>query len=254
MYARTALFLLSLATSSLVSSAAATPDPPKQPQREALAPRSTSAANLLSAFFRLANQFDAAACIPGALPLVTTLPRVPAALLDGPVIGQALSQTTLALADVCRFSVTGDPAGPAYTAFLPAWYAWYHEHAAVIASVVSACPGAEALVTTVEAYERCPQVPRTGGSGAVVTDTAFGEGEGEGEGGFSIQTDTVVGGDDTATATASSAQSTATTTTTTGAAEAPSSSTVPADGASRETGFMLAAAAAAGFVGLVAAL
>ncbi|KAI1636815.1 hypothetical protein F4809DRAFT_607273 [Biscogniauxia mediterranea] len=261
MYARTALALLSLAGSLVSAAAAADPEPAKVARD--VTPRETSQ-NLLAAFFRLANQFDVAACIPRALPLITTLPRIPPALLGTAAIDQALSQTTLALADVCRFSVTGDAAvADAYTSFLPAWYAWYRGQSAAIARIVTACPAASALVRTVEAYGRCPQVPRTAEEVSslmsIQTGTVGGGDDAEAlSSAFSIQTDTVVGGDDTttagptATATATSAQSTAATT---GAAEAPSpSSTVPTDGAPRETGFILAAAAAAGFVGLVAAL
>ncbi|KAI1485192.1 hypothetical protein F5X96DRAFT_661071 [Biscogniauxia mediterranea] len=273
MYARTALaLLLSLAGGSgLVSAAAADPEPaPAKAVRDVITPRETTSPNLLSALFRLANQFDVAACVPAALPLITTLPKIPPALLGTAAINQALSQTTLALSDVCRFSVTGD-VGDAFTAFLPTWYAWYREQSAAIASIVTACPSASALVSTVEAYGRCAQVTATEEeeslrmsiqtSGGDDTSAALSSSA------FSIQTDTVIGGgggDDTtsagptatATATATSSSSSAqSSTATTGAGEAPSqSSTVPTDGAPRETGFILAAAAAAGFVGLVAAL
>ncbi|KAI5918000.1 hypothetical protein F4810DRAFT_608048 [Camillea tinctor] len=254
MFARTALLLLY--TSLLVTG---TPDPPSKPRD--LTPRETSQ-NFLSAFFRLANQFQVSGCIPGALPLITTLPKIPPALFGTPAINQALSQTTLPLSDVCRFSITGD-VGDTYTAFLPTWYSWYRAQSDAIARIVTACPSAQALISTVEAYESCSQVAAaaaaetgTGAPLSIQTDTVVG-GDGtsslEASSALSIQTDTVIGGDSSATATATVTATQSTTATTTGGAEAPSS-TVPTDAAPREKGFMLAAAVAAGFVGLVAAL
>ncbi|KAI1504773.1 hypothetical protein F5X99DRAFT_370926 [Biscogniauxia marginata] len=266
MYAGTVLLLLS-STSSLIS-AAAGPEPVKVAR--GVTPRQTSD-NFLSAFFRIANQFDVSACIPGAFPLITTLPKIPSALFGTPVINQALSQTTLALSDVCSFSITGE-VGDTYTSFLPSWYSWYHAQSSAIAKIITACPSASTLISTVEAYESCAQVPKTvsgsdttEGSGSSETGSASAT---EASSAISIQTDTIVGGDDTTSAlsiqtdtviggddTTSLGPSSAPTesATATGTPEAPST-TVPDDSAPRETGFMLSAAAAAGFVGIIAAL
>ncbi|KAF7535493.1 hypothetical protein G7054_g5332 [Neopestalotiopsis clavispora] len=246
-----------------------------------VAPRQTD--STLSQLLDFANDLGLTACIPQALPLAAELPAIPPGLLNNDLFAQALSQTTLALSDVCRFSVTGSD-GPKFTSFLPAVYSWYDEHSSQVASVVAGCPSASPLVQTVEAYGACSQVvtATTGAAASILpasitadstvmtgsdalsiqTDTET----------FSIETDTVISDstlsitEPTATATESSSSSstgetdTATTdsasssATETTASESSSSSSVSQAQAPRETGFVIAAAAVAGFIGAVAAL
>ncbi|KAI1116559.1 hypothetical protein F5Y14DRAFT_68489 [Nemania sp. NC0429] len=144
------------------------------------------APNLLSTLYQLASTFDLRACIPAALPLITTLPRIPPALVAGDAVSQALSQTTRELDAVCDFSVTGD-AGDTFTSFLPVWYDWYSRHSGRVARVTTKCPAAAALVRTVEAYGACPQVlailtAASAGASASSTGTR-GDGDGDGDGG-----------------------------------------------------------------------
>ncbi|CAJ2504917.1 Uu.00g123110.m01.CDS01 [Anthostomella pinea] len=225
MYARSALTLLLAAAGLFSFSAAAASDSDPKPAatavRNTVKPRQTSD-NLLGTLISAANAFKIQACIPGALPLVTQLPPLPKGLVNNDLLTQALSQTTLALSDVCDFSITG-AVGDVYTAYLPTWYSWYRAHSATIAKIITACPSASALVTTVEAYESCAQVPKTTatGSGSAATGT------------------------ETGTATATGATNTAETST---------STTVQGAAAPQETGFMAAAAAAAGLIGAIAVL
>ncbi|TGJ86396.1 hypothetical protein E0Z10_g2378 [Xylaria hypoxylon] len=113
--------------------------------------------NLLAALYKLASDFDILGCVPKAMPLVTTLPKIPPGLLMGDGLSQALLQTTRELDDVCEFSVTGS-VGDTFTSFLPAWYSWYNRYSDRIATIITKCPKASALVRTVDAYETCPQV------------------------------------------------------------------------------------------------
>ncbi|KAI1356011.1 hypothetical protein F5Y01DRAFT_268268 [Xylaria sp. FL0043] len=195
--------------------------------------RETTAQSLLGALYQVANSFGLRGCIPQALPLVTTLPRIPPGLLVGGALSQALSQTSREIGDVCEFSITGS-VGDTYTSFLPAWYDWYNSYSSRIASVVSKCPKAGALVSTLEAYERCPQVV------AVLTSAST----------TATDTDTVA----TATTTGSSSDTdgdgngtTAEPSVTTTSTDSPS--------AAHETGFLGAAAGvAAGLLGVAAVL
>ncbi|KAI0808559.1 hypothetical protein GGR55DRAFT_651885 [Xylaria sp. FL0064] len=160
----TALLVASSGPLALVSASAndAEPKPDTTPDSTPtktahVKARETTAQSLLGALYQVANSFGLRGCIPQALPLVTTLPRIPPGLLVGGALSQALSQTSREIGDVCEFSITGS-VGDTYTSFLPTWYDWYNSYSARIASVVSKCPKAGALVSTLEAYERCPQV------------------------------------------------------------------------------------------------
>ncbi|GAP89425.2 hypothetical protein SAMD00023353_4000630 [Rosellinia necatrix] len=222
-----------------------TPDPTPTPTtttttpttaRQAKAARETSA-NLLSALYQLAASFDLRACIPGALPLVTTLPRIPGALLRGDAVSQALAQTTRGLDGVCDFSVTG-PAGDAFTSFLPAWYSWYNRYSDRVATLATKCERAGDLVRTVEAYETCPQVvAQISAASASATATATATAA-------STAATTSAGGGGSGGDTGGSPASTPSET---------ASTDSPA--AAGETGFLgAAAAAAAGILGVVAVL
>ncbi|KAF3021410.1 hypothetical protein E8E14_003461 [Neopestalotiopsis sp. 37M] len=245
-----------------------------------VAPRQTD--STLSQLLDFANDLGLTACIPQALPLAAELPAIPPGLLNNDLFSQALSQTTLALSDVCQFSVTGSD-GPKFTSFLPAVYSWYDEHSSQVASVVAGCPSASPLVQTVEAYGACSQVvTATTGAAASILPASITAGSTVMTGSdalsiqtdtetFSIETDTVISDstlsitEPTATATDSSSSSTGETDTATTdsasssatettASESSSSSSVSQALAPRETGFVIAAAAVAGFIGAVAAL
>ncbi|KAI1823773.1 hypothetical protein F4861DRAFT_301650 [Xylaria intraflava] len=130
--------------------------------------------NLLGTLFEIANNFDLRACVPAALPLITALPKIPPALIKQGAIKQALSQTTRGLDRVCDFSVTGS-VGDTFTAFLPTWYSWYHRYSDRVASVITKCPKAGALVNTMEAYATCPQViAQISSASATATDAESG--------------------------------------------------------------------------------
>ncbi|KAI0477213.1 hypothetical protein GGR56DRAFT_636297 [Xylariaceae sp. FL0804] len=230
--------LLTLVSAAGLVAAAADPEPepatpvvraaePATPVR-AVKPRQTSQPSLLSALNTLANAFGVYQCVPYAIPLITTLPSLPKGLLSNDLINQALSQTTLELSDVCSFSITGT-VGDTYTSFLPTWYSWYNAHTSTLQKIISHCTSATALVSTVEGYETCPQVPKTTASQST-TGTATAAGS-------------TAAGSTAATPTPPNFSSTSTATTAQDAS------------APRETGFMaVAAAAAAGLVCAVAAL
>ncbi|KAI1307152.1 hypothetical protein F5Y03DRAFT_127222 [Xylaria venustula] len=151
-----------LIASSALASANADPKPDTTPDLSTPTKTATVKArettpSLLSVLYQVANSFDLRACIPQALPLVTTLPRIPPGLLAGGAIGQALSQTHRELSDVCEFSVTGS-VGDTFTSFLPEWYSWYNRYSDRVAKLVTKCPKAGDLASTVEAYETCSQV------------------------------------------------------------------------------------------------
>lgn len=244
-----------------------------------VAPRQTD--STLSQLLDFANDLGLTACLPQALPLASELPAIPPGLFNNDLFSQALSQTTLALSDVCQFSITGSD-GDKFTSFLPEVYSWYDSHSSQIASIVSGCTSASPLVQTVEAFATCTQVadqlpasitaPDATATGSdalsIQTDTET----------FSIETDTVIGvstlsiTEPTATASetdtetiptdgtgSASATDTATSSTTESATQtstesSSSSSSVSQAQAPRETGFVVAAAAMAGFIGVVAAL
>ncbi|KAI1857074.1 hypothetical protein JX265_011275 [Neoarthrinium moseri] len=242
--------LLLVPATALASASNNIPPRPADAAAPALAPRQTD--NLLGSLIDVANKLGLSACLPQALPLVSELPRLPRGLLNADLISQALSQTTLPLTGVCGFSVTGD-VGAKFTAFLPTLYGWYGDHSATIAAIVaSGCPSASALVRTVEAYESCSQVPTarvtgtgTGGTAASETGTESG-----GDATFSIQTDTVVSTSASSTLGLGSGGAGGT-----GAASTPApSSSVSQAQAPRQTGLIMTAVAAAGFLGAVAAL
>ncbi|KAI3324356.1 hypothetical protein HD806DRAFT_494836 [Xylariaceae sp. AK1471] len=190
-----------------------------------------SSPNLLGALYALANNFDLGACIPGALPLVTALPKIPGDLIKGDAVSQALSQTTRELSDVCDFSITGS-SGEVFTSFLPTWYSWYNRYSDRIASIITKCPKASALVSTVEAYETCSQVVaqlRAASASASATEST----------GVASTTSAASGDDGANTAIPTTVPSETLST------DSPS--------AARETGFLgAAAAAAAGVLGVVA--
>ncbi|KAF2965094.1 hypothetical protein GQX73_g8487 [Xylaria multiplex] len=186
-----------------------TPDlPPTKTTVEPIKARQTTP-NLLAALYQLATEFDIRAC-----------------LLVGGAIPQALSQTSRELEDVCKFSITGS-VGDTFTSFLPSWYEWYNAHSGRIASIVTKCPKAGALVQTIEAYETCSQVvSRILAASASASASATSVG--------------VSGG--------SSEELTTTT-------PAPGTMSTDSPGAAEETGFLGAVvAAAAGLMGIAAVL
>lgn len=198
-----------------------TPDYSPTPTKTKTVKARETSGNLLGALYQLASSYDLRACVPAVLPLVTVLPKIPPALLQGGAISQALGQTTRGLDEVCDFSVTGT-AGEAFTSFLPTWYSWYNVYSDRLASITTKCPGAEDLIRTVEAYETCPQVVAQITAASSVTATG---------------TD--------ATATASESEST----------ESSETTSTDSPAATHETGFLgAAAAAAAGVLGVVAVL
>ncbi len=213
----------------------------------------SSSVSLLANLFRLARGLKLTRCAPYAIPLIPTLPRLPPGLVgDGngnDLVTQALSQTTLALSEVCDFSVTGGAVADAYTAFLPAWYGWHSAHRPDVDEVLRRCPAAAPLVSTLEAYRSCPQVVA-----AIAAATVTGDGGGGQQ--ISAVTETAgtaSGLDATATATATTSGDTSditetgapgTAITVSGAAESPS----------KDTEFMLAAAATDSIIGIIAEL
>lgn len=245
------------------------PPRPAEVIRE-IAPRQTDSA--LSQLLDLVDESGLTACLPETEPLVSGLPTVPTALLNDDLLSQALSQTTLALSDVCEFSITGTN-GPEFTSFLPTAYSWYNEHSSQIASILSGCPSASQFVQTVEAFGSCSQasivsagVAASGiGSASVsvietfsietdtvlttstptttsvsVTET------------LSIETDTVVSTSAATTGTVSATETVETGTPTSAISSA--SSSVAEAQAPRETGLLVAAAAVAGVLGVAVAL
>jgi hypothetical protein len=223
--------VLVLSGLSLVSAANVPSAQPAEVVRD-LAPRQTD--NLLSELLEVANKLGLTACIPQALPLVSVLPPIPSGLINQDLLTQALSQTTLAVSEVCSFSITGD-AGPKYSSYLPTIYSWYNAYSATLASLVSECPSASPLLQTVSNYGSCSQV--------LALET----------GSLSIQTNTAAATTAASAATTTTSKSSSAGSASTSAASSPSSS-VSQGQAPRETGLMLAAAAMAGFIGAVAAL
>jgi hypothetical protein len=242
-------FSLSAATALLLAfsgplafvSASANPEPkpdtvpdstPTKTTRQVKARQTTP--NLLGAIVAITNNFQLQACLPGALPLVTALPKVPGDLIKGDAVSQALSQTTRELSDVCDFSITGD-VGEVFTSFLPTWYSWYNRYSDRIASIITKCPKASLLVSTVEAYETCSQVVAqlsAASASATTTET------------------TDVASTISATSTISGEVDGNTAEPTTVLSE---TSSTDSPSAARETGFLgAAAAAAAGVLGVVA--
>ncbi|KAK9425664.1 putative Infection structure specific protein [Seiridium unicorne] len=204
-----------------------------------VAPRQTD--STLSQIIRFSDELNLTACLPRVLPLASDLPTLPSGLLNDDLYSQALSQTTLALADVCKFSVTGTD-GPEFTSFLPTLYSWYDGHSSQIASFVSDCPSASPWIQTIESYSTCSQV-----SAAIASNTASETGTASESGvvTFSLETETVIS--TSASSTTSDGTTSASTT------QSPSSSVSQAQ-APRETGLEVAAAAVVGFLGAVAAL
>ncbi|KAH8648520.1 hypothetical protein BX600DRAFT_530241 [Xylariales sp. PMI_506] len=224
---------------AVVASAANMPAPAPAHVVRDIVPRQSLVSELLD----LANQFGLTACIPQALPLVSDLPTLPSGFLDQDLIGQALSQTTLALSDVCSFSITGT-IGTQYTDFLPTLYSWYDAHKSTIDSLISDCTSASALQQTVESYETCSQVEAVRSSAATETTSSSSSGASEtesatGTGTVAVGTSGVGSGSTESSATASGTAGSAAST---GAA------------APRQTGIVAAAAVAAGFMGAVIAL
>ncbi|KAI0112560.1 hypothetical protein GGR51DRAFT_557141 [Nemania sp. FL0031] len=228
----TALLLASSGPIALVNATAnaepkpdTTPDSAPTKTAQQVKARETTP-NLLSALFQLASSLDIKACLPRALPLVTTLPKIPPGLLTGDAISQALSQSTRDLDHVCEFSITGST-GDTFTSFLPTWYSWYNRYSDRIASIASKCPNASSLIRTVEAYETCAQVvAQITAASASATATA-------------TSTDTGTAVSDTGVLTT----------------EASETTSIETPAAARETGFLgAAAAAAAGVLGVVAVL
>lgn len=229
---------------AILATTSATNIPPPKPANVVrdITPRQTD--STLSQLLDFANKLGLTACLPRALPLASELPAIPPGFLNNDLFSQALSQTTLAVTDLCKFSITGTN-GPVFTSFLPTVYSWYDEHSSQIASIVSACPSASGLVQTVESYGSCPQVA-TLSVGATASET--GTASTTDSETFSIETDTVIS---TSASEATSASSTKAASTTSSASLSTSASQAQAP---RETGFAVAAVAVAGFLGVVAAL
>lgn len=213
-------------------------------------PRETSSGNLLTNIYKLASGLGLTRCVPYAIPLISTLPTLPKGLVNNDLVTQALSQTTLPLSDVCDFSITGT-VGDIYTNFLPDWYSWHNAHTSTISEILKKCPSATALVQTVEAYQGCAQVSSVKATATDSGDVRSSGGAASGDG--EAATETGVGtGSETGIATGAGSSETETpeaTSTPSDAPETPSEATTPKD-----TGFKAVAAAAVGFLGLVAAL
>ncbi|KAI0164018.1 hypothetical protein GGR57DRAFT_272554 [Xylariaceae sp. FL1272] len=192
--ATTALLLLCSSGLSFADEAVPKPDTVQEPhptKTAAVKPRQSSP-NLLGALYTLANNFGLVKCVPAAIPLITSLPKIPGELLNGGAIQQALSQTSRELSDVCDFSITG-PVGDTFTSFLPTWYSWYNANSDRIATIISKCPNATSLTNTVEAYQTCTQVQAQLSQVTAVSDTQ------------TTSTDASSGTDSTATSTTDSA-------------------------------------------------
>lgn len=222
--------LLLAASSSLVSATEVGPLPVDRVRD--VSPRQTSG-NLLNDLLDLANQIGLSACIPYGLPLITSLPTIPTGLIGEDLISQALSQTTLKLDEVCKFSVTGS-VGSIWSSFVPTAASFFDAKSADIASIVSKCPSASALSNTVVAYTKCSQW-----AGKLQT--------GVGSGSSSKSTGSTTG------STSKTTSATVAVTPTTSGSSVTSSSVSQAQ-APRETGFVLVGAALAGALAVVAAL
>lgn len=242
MFSRSAKVLLLSALSLMPVAAENVPAPHPAEVVRNIAPRQTD--NLLSDLLSVANKLGLTACIPQALPLISILPAIPSGLINQDLLTQALSQTTLALSEVCSFSITGD-SGDKFTSYLPTLYSWYNANAVTLGSLVSECTSASPLLETVTSYGSCSQVLDAEKSASLTDVSASGDT-------LSIETDTVLS---TGTGT-SGAESTATTAATNSGSSASTeaSSSVSQGQAPHETGFVLTAAALAGFIGAVAAL
>lgn len=225
-----------LVSSSILVSATAVQPLPADKVRD-VSPRQTD--NLIGELLDLADSLGISGCIPESLPLITMLPAIPSGLIGADLISQGVSQTTLALSEVCDFSITGS-VGTIFTSFLPTVYDWFSVHRSEIASVISKCTNAAKLTSTFDAYATCKGVTTTlpaGAGGSGTTSSKSG-----------IQTATNISDTGLPLSTASPTTTASRTTT------VPSSTTVSQNVAPRETGVMMAVAAAAGFIGVVAAL
>ena len=212
-------------------------------------PRETSSGNLLSNIYKLANGLGLTRCVPYAIPLISTLPKLPNGLVNNDLVTQALSQTTLPLSDVCDFSVTGS-VGPIYTDFMPAWYSWHNAHTSTISEILKKCPSATALVQTVEAYQSCPQISSVKATATVSDGAGNSNGDSDGEAATETGSTTRPGAGATTDAGGVGTGAPEGTSAPSDTPEAPASeATTP-----RDTGLKAVAAAAAGFVGLIAAL
>ncbi|KAI1268133.1 hypothetical protein F5Y18DRAFT_279339 [Xylariaceae sp. FL1019] len=170
--ATTALLLLCSSPLSFADEAIPKPDtvPESPPTKTASVKPRQSSPNLLSTLYTLANSFGLVKCVPAAIPLITSLPKIPGELISGGAIQQALSQTSRELSDVCDFSITGS-VGDTFTSFLPTWYSWYNANSDRIATIISKCPNATSLTNTVVAYETCTQVQAQLSLVSAVSDT-----------------------------------------------------------------------------------
>jgi hypothetical protein len=157
--------LIATAYGGLASATALQPRPAEVARD--ISPRQTSG-NILTDIMDLANTLGLSACVPYALPLVTALPSIPRGLIGQDLISQALSQTTLKLDEVCKFSITGS-VGTIFSDFIPTAASFFEAKSAEIASIIAKCPSASVLSQTVAAYTKCPQwsgkLTVTGGSG-----------------------------------------------------------------------------------------
>jgi hypothetical protein len=177
------------------------------------------AANLVA---RQTDASDATACISALGELITLLPTPPPEIIEW-----ALSNT--AATDPCSVSIP-DSIAPAVSSYQSVAISFLSAESAKISSLVSACPDASTVLGAID------QVTLTCDAGASKTT---GSTEATPTGGSATKSGSGSGSQTTGTGTA--------------AGGSRSSSTQTAGGA-RETGFVGAAIAAVGFLGVVAAL
>lgn len=233
--------VLLLAASSGLASATALEPVPADRVRD-VSPRQTTG-NLFNDLFELANSIGLSACLPNALPLITALPEIPKGLIGQDLVSQAISQTTLRLDEVCKFSITGS-VGSLWSSFFPTAASFMDAKSAEIASIVSKCPSASALSNTVVAYTKCSQW-----SGKFLTGSA-------------TSSKATVTGSSSSTSKATTGSSSSSRTTaavsgtpsSSGFADASVTTSPSRAAAPRETGCIIAGAALAGAMAVVAAL
>ncbi|KAK4449887.1 hypothetical protein QBC34DRAFT_379946 [Podospora aff. communis PSN243] len=180
------------------------------------------AANLVA---RQTDGSDATACISALAELITLIPTPPPEIIEW-----ALSNT--AVTDPCSVSIP-DSIAPAVSSYQSVAISFLSAESAKISSIASVCPDASSVLGAID------QVTLTCDAGASASKTGSTEA-------------TPTGG--SATKSGSGSQTTGTGTGTGTAAGGSGSSSTQTAGGARETGFVGAAIAAVGFLGVVAAL
>jgi len=176
-----------------------------------------------------ARQTDAAgssACASAGLSLITALPLPPADLINW-VLQNPIT-------DACDLSKIPASLSPAISSYQTVALSFISAHSSELSSIASACPDATSLL---DGLDVATLTCGAGSTGTGVTTATSGAG----------------GSGATPTSGAGGSGTTGTTGSAGGAGSASSTSKSTA-GAARETGFVAAAVAAAGFLGAVAAL